>query len=213
MIWLRRIRFNPKIALWISFDIIIWTILCFHFFRYSLVMYRIHYEIIFRAWNCSIFMLLKMMIKDFSKLEVDLKISCMYFRVFKKFRVCTCIHDTRYTIHDIDYFRVYTVTSLFWIKWLSIFLLISNNRCGCDLGFFIYVHGASPDFKLTAYVQYMQLLFFSNLIAAFEKVGTVIYSYKYTRYKLLNLLWHIRKCIVSSCLKIIVIGYVNFTLN
>ena len=36
----------------------------------------------------------------------------MYFRVFKKFRVCTCIHDTRYTIHDIDNFRVYTVTSL-----------------------------------------------------------------------------------------------------
>ena len=36
----------------------------------------------------------------------------MYFRVFIKFRVCTCIHDTRYTIHDIDEFRVYTVTSL-----------------------------------------------------------------------------------------------------
>ena len=36
----------------------------------------------------------------------------MYFRVFIKFRVCTCIHDTRYTIHDIDDFRVYTVTSL-----------------------------------------------------------------------------------------------------
>ena len=36
----------------------------------------------------------------------------MYFRVFKKFRVCTCIHDTRYTIHDIDEFCVYTVTSL-----------------------------------------------------------------------------------------------------
>ena len=36
----------------------------------------------------------------------------MYFRVFIKFRVCTCIHDTRYTIHDIDQFRVYTVTSL-----------------------------------------------------------------------------------------------------
>ena len=53
-----------------------------------------------------------MMIKEFSKLEFDLKVSCMYFRVFKKFRVCTCIHDTRYTIHDIDKFRVYTVTSL-----------------------------------------------------------------------------------------------------
>ena len=40
----------------------------------------------------------------------------MYFRVFIKFRVCTCIHDTRYTIHDIDEFRVYTVTSLYWSR-------------------------------------------------------------------------------------------------
>ena len=37
----------------------------------------------------------------------------MYFRVFIKFRVCTCMYVyTRYTIHDIDEFRVYTVTSL-----------------------------------------------------------------------------------------------------
>ena len=42
----------------------------------------------------------------------------MYFRVFIKFRVCTCIHDTRYTIHDIDEFRVYTVTSLdYTLRW------------------------------------------------------------------------------------------------
>ena len=30
----------------------------------------------------------------------------MYFRVFIKFRVSTCIHDTRYTIHDTRYRRV-----------------------------------------------------------------------------------------------------------
>ena len=42
-----------------------------------------------------------------------LKISFMYFRVFIRFCVCTCIHDTRYTIHDIDNF-VYTRSHL-WL--------------------------------------------------------------------------------------------------
>ena len=57
--------------------------------------------------------------KDFSKVEFDLKVSCMYFRVFKKFRVCTCIHD-------IDEFRVYTVTSLVHS---SSALLASSLQC------------------------------------------------------------------------------------
>ena len=57
-------------------------------------------------------MLLKTKVKAFFKNLYTLKISCMYFRVYIKFRVCTCIHDTRYTIYDIDQFRVYTVTSL-----------------------------------------------------------------------------------------------------
>ena len=29
-----------------------------------------------------------------------------------KFRECIDIHDTRYKIHDIDYFRAYTIISL-----------------------------------------------------------------------------------------------------
>ena len=37
----------------------------------------------------------------------------MYVRVYT-------IHDTRYTIHDIDEFRVYTVTSLVWVSTLLV---------------------------------------------------------------------------------------------
>ena len=76
-------------------------------------MYKIlvHCEIILEHEIAS-FYVTKNDDKDFSKLEFDLKIPCMSFRVFKKFRVCTCIHDKRYTIHDIGKLRVYTVTSL-----------------------------------------------------------------------------------------------------
>ena len=43
-------------------------------------------------------MLLRIRTKDKAIVKnlYTLKISCMYFRVFIKFRVCTCIHDTRY---------------------------------------------------------------------------------------------------------------------
>ena len=64
--------------------------------------------------------------KRFFKSWIWFKISCMYFRVFKKVRVCTCIHDTRYTIHNIDEFRVYMVTSLFRT---SIVLYVRHTYC------------------------------------------------------------------------------------
>ena len=65
----------------------------------------------------------------------------MYFRVFIKFRVCTCIHDTWYTIHDIDNFRVYTVTSLiFHIRAVARFLLVGGGQDGAMLNLSIKLY-------------------------------------------------------------------------
>ena len=53
----------------------------------------------------------------------------MYYRVLIKVRVCMYKHDTRYTKHDIDAFRVYTVTCLAWkaMHWCVNQVLINDQ--------------------------------------------------------------------------------------
>ena len=118
----------------------------------------------------------------------------MYFRVFIKFRVCTCIHDTRYTKHETRYTIstsfVYTRSHLWSEDWHKDFCIVERLHTTETNALYFYVGVRASEQKADV----VMTLRFGGLglpLGADQARQCFLYSneQKLTKQKIIQLTW------------------------